>query len=60
MNWTQAVDIYCERLGPGLWAEPLNAVTNVAFFVAAWLAWPSQVMCMGFPSQANVARTLPA
>jgi hypothetical protein len=39
MNWTQAVDIYCERLGPGLWAEPLNALTNIAFFIAAWLAW---------------------
>jgi hypothetical protein len=41
MGWTQAVDIYCERLGPGLWAEPLNAVTNLSFFVAAWLAWRS-------------------
>lgn len=32
-------DLYCERLGPGLLAEPLNAVTNAAFFVAAWFAW---------------------
>lgn len=31
------IDIYCERLGPGLWAEPLNAVTNIAFIVAAAL-----------------------
>jgi hypothetical protein len=30
---------YCERLGPGLLAEPLNALTNVAFFLAAWAAW---------------------
>ncbi|HUL42653.1 MAG TPA: ceramidase domain-containing protein [Burkholderiales bacterium] len=30
-------DLYCERLGPGLWAEPLNAVTNLAFLVAAWV-----------------------
>ena len=29
------IDAYCERLGPGLWAEPLNAVTNLAFLVAA-------------------------
>jgi hypothetical protein len=29
------IDAYCERLGPGLWAEPLNAVTNLAFIVAA-------------------------
>lgn len=30
-----AVDGYCERLGPGLWAEPLNAITNLAFLLAA-------------------------
>jgi hypothetical protein len=33
------IDLYCERVGPGLWAEPLNAVTNAAFFLAAWAAW---------------------
>lgn len=34
------VDDYCERLEPGLWAEPLNAVSNAAFLVAAaWLWW---------------------
>lgn len=33
------VDLYCERLGPGLLAEPLNAFTNAAFFVAAWALW---------------------
>jgi len=27
---------YCERSGPGLWDEPLNAVSNLAFFIAAW------------------------
>jgi len=27
---------YCERLGPGLLAEPVNAVTNGAFLIAAW------------------------
>lgn len=32
------IDIYCERLEPGLWAEPLNAVTNAAFFIAAVFA----------------------
>ncbi|SRR6056297_3933941 len=29
------IDAYCERLAPGLWAEPLNAVTNLAFLIAA-------------------------
>lgn len=37
--WTDDVDLYCERLGPGLLAEPLNAVTNAGFFVAAWMLW---------------------
>lgn len=31
--------LYCERLGPGLWAEPLNAVSNLAFFGFAWKLW---------------------
>ncbi len=30
---------YCERCGPGLFDEPLNALTNVSFFVAAGAAW---------------------
>lgn len=34
------LDQYCERAGePGLWAEPLNAVTNLAFLLAAFMAW---------------------
>jgi len=28
------VDLYCERLAPGLWAEPANALTNLAFIAA--------------------------
>ncbi|MSU88666.1 hypothetical protein GE300_03405 [Rhodobacteraceae bacterium 2CG4] len=38
MDWTQ-VDNYCERLGPGFWAEPLNAATNAAFVIAALVVW---------------------
>ncbi|MBB5808758.1 hypothetical protein F4560_008526 [Saccharothrix ecbatanensis] len=33
------VDAYCERLAPGLWAEPLNAVSNAAFLIAAAVLW---------------------
>ena len=33
------IDVYCERVGPGLLAEPLNALTNVSFLIAAWAAW---------------------
>lgn len=28
------IDLYCERLGPELWAEPINALTNLAFIAA--------------------------
>ena len=31
------IDIYCERLAPGLWEEPLNAVSNLAFIIAGIL-----------------------
>lgn len=31
------IDIYCERVGPGPWDEPLNAVTNLAFIAAGLL-----------------------
>lgn len=37
--WTAAIDAYCERTSPAFWAEPLNAVTNAAFLIAAWAAW---------------------
>ncbi|MDO9451273.1 MAG: ceramidase domain-containing protein [Stagnimonas sp.] len=38
MAWSDSVDIYCERLGPGLWAEPLNALSNLGFVLAGlWL-----------------------
>ena len=33
------IDLYCERCGPGLLAEPLNATTYLAFLIAAWAAW---------------------
>jgi hypothetical protein len=36
-GWWEPVRDYCERTGPGLWAEPLNAVSNAAFVVAAML-----------------------
>ncbi|MBW1855869.1 MAG: ceramidase domain-containing protein [Deltaproteobacteria bacterium] len=33
------INIYCERLGTGFWAEPLNAISNISFLIAAFLAW---------------------
>ena len=39
MNWGDTIFAYCERgLDPGFWAEPLNAVSNAAFLVAAAVA----------------------
>jgi hypothetical protein len=39
MDWFTPIDAYCERLGAGLLAEPLNALSNAAFFIAAlWAA----------------------
>ncbi len=35
----RTIDGYCERLSPDYWAEPVNAVTNLAFIVAALLMW---------------------
>jgi hypothetical protein len=33
------VDNYCERVSAAFDAEPINALTNVAFLIAAWAAW---------------------
>jgi hypothetical protein len=37
--WSTPVDLYCERVTPSFWAEPLNAVSNIAFLVAAYAAY---------------------
>jgi hypothetical protein len=39
------IDLDCERVGPGLWGEPLNALSNLAFVAVAlalalrWRLW---------------------
>ncbi len=33
------IDNYCERTDPSYWAEPINAVTNLAFLIAAFWMW---------------------
>jgi hypothetical protein len=37
--WSTPVDLYCERTDPSFWAEPLNALSNAAFLIAAAAAW---------------------
>ncbi|MEL7099587.1 MAG: ceramidase domain-containing protein [Pseudomonadota bacterium] len=39
MDWTQQFDGYCERVDPTYWSEPVNAVTNAAFIIAALVMW---------------------
>lgn len=39
MDWFRSVNSYCERIDAGYWSEPVNALTNAAFLVAAALAW---------------------
>ena len=38
-NLFRQVDGYCERIDPSYWAEPINAVTNAAFLIAALWMW---------------------
>jgi Ceramidase len=42
MPWSSQIDIYCERTDPAFWSEPINAITNLAFLVAAVLLWRAQ------------------
>src|SRR5215470_17331992 len=39
MGWSDPIDLYCERTSAAFWAEPVNALTNVAFLIAALAAW---------------------
>lgn len=33
------LDHYCERIAVGLWGEPLNVLSNIGFFIAAYYCW---------------------
>ena len=39
MDWFRAVNSYCERTDASYWSEPVNALSNAAFLVAAVVAW---------------------
>lgn len=39
MDLTAQLDGYCERIDPSFWAEPINAITNAAFVLAAIFMW---------------------
>jgi hypothetical protein len=37
--WSTPIDLYCERVTPSFWAEPVNALSNLAFLIAAFAAF---------------------
>ncbi|MFO8125365.1 ceramidase domain-containing protein [Yoonia sp.] len=39
MDWFEQIDGYCERTDFTYWSEPVNAVTNLAFIIAALIFW---------------------
>lgn len=49
MDWTATVIAYCERTDASYWAEPVNAVTNASFLIAA------VVMALRLRGQAGMA-----
>lgn len=48
MDWTQQFDGYCERTDLTYWSEPINAITNAAFLIAAFIMW-RRVRGQGLP-----------
>jgi hypothetical protein len=39
MDWSTPLDLYCERTDASFWSEPVNAVSNAAFLIAAAAAF---------------------
>jgi hypothetical protein len=39
MSMLEPIRNYCERTADTFWAEPINAITNASFLIAAWLLW---------------------
>ena len=53
MDWTRAFNVYCERTDLTYWSEPLNALSNLGFVIAAYILWrrsggnrPAQLLCV--------------
>lgn len=38
-SWFIPVGLYCERIDTSFWGEPINAITNIAFWLAGWMIW---------------------
>ncbi|MFC7703821.1 ceramidase domain-containing protein [Plastorhodobacter daqingensis] len=48
MDWTRTINAYCERSDASYWSEPVNALTNAAFLIAAFVLW-RRVRGQGLP-----------
>ncbi len=53
MDWFEQFDGYCERTDFTYWSEPINALTNAAFIIAAVIMWrrcaglaPARLLCV--------------
>ena len=57
MDWFAEIDAYCERLGPEYWSEPLNAISNGAFLLAALFMW-RRTRGQGIPAAALLCALL--
>jgi len=56
MDWQAPLDLYCERFGTGLFAEPINALSNIAFIAAG--LWLTGALPRMFPVPARVPPAL--
>jgi ceramidase len=54
----EPVDIYCERTSASFFAEPLNAISNLAFLFAAWAAWREFRRVRGFNGDSFLAELI--
>ena len=48
------IDNYCERIDPGLLGEPLNAISNITFFIAAYYLGKSLALQEREASEADI------
>lgn len=53
VSLSAAIDLYCERTSPGFWAEPVNALTNLSFVLAA-------IAIMGLMRRDGIRASAPA
>lgn len=58
-GWTRQIDIYCERTDFTYWSEPVSALTNAAFLIAAWIMW-RRVRGQGVPLAGGLCAMLAA